>query len=210
MDKDDGKENRNDENARKRRKIVLQNKSVSRPTTRSQKRPQVSPIPRVPLTQVSNTIPPVLTPLNRSCSTNFPNGTTSQLHTQPSTNNREHLRFKQAKHIQTLGINLLNKFSEPTLPSSSTTPTHLNQLGINSQQKFSHPNFPSNFPQTSSVPNRKRKVPSVHFDGATAEISDDDNHEGHTSDESDFDNIDEGSSDSDNEEHPHEQFEGNY
>jgi hypothetical protein len=39
MDKDDGKENRNDENARKRRKIVLQNKSVSRPTTRSQKRP---------------------------------------------------------------------------------------------------------------------------------------------------------------------------
>jgi hypothetical protein len=86
----------------------------------------------------------------------------------------------------------------------------LNQLGINSVQKFSHPNLPSNFPQTSSLPNRKRKVPSVHFEGAAAEISDDDNPTDHTSDESDFDNIDEGSSDSDNEEHPHEQFEGNY
>jgi hypothetical protein len=260
MEKEDLLEQQRAGNARKRRKLSLQTKVDCHTTPKTNPPQRRQRLPRVPLAEVSNSVPPILTPVSHF-QTNPPNTPISQLHTQPSNSNREHLKLKKAKDIQTLGINLIHKFTEPTFPSNApnrATATTSNQLPRRSENnynpttsnslpknqptpnfpfqspnttqpstsntptqvqrsgrllRFSHPNLPSSSQQTTSRPSRKRNSPFVHFEGAGAEISDEeyeDDDTVDTSDQSDFDNIDEFSSDSDNEQQAHQPFEGNY
>jgi hypothetical protein len=154
-------------------------------------------------TPPTNTTTPT-TPLTEVTNNNLPNSISNL-------NQRKQSRYRSNYHHHTQPSS--SQIFQP-LPKTKTTTTR-HTVGINLINKFSEPNLHPSLPIPSPKPPAKRRTTNITFHGATAEISDDDDDESNKKSDNDydFDNFDgdnsDNSSEADNEHVSPTDFEGN-
>jgi hypothetical protein len=173
--------------------------------------------PRTPLKDMTNLIPTNLESTDGTTN----NRTRSQLHTKPSSSQSQVNKSKKATNIQSLGVNLFNRFGEPSQPTFRSNPsyfllgkrsnlntqtstsqsigttskqaTNFQTEGINTFNRFGGTSQQIGRSNPSEVVLGKRKFHSASFNTKSVPIHLTDDQPTDTSDnEEDLDNFDEG------------------